>query len=57
LYSTVDDLFLWNQALYTEQLLTKYKELLFNAYVPAGPGHYGYGWFVNKALNEEKMKA
>lgn len=58
LYSTVDDLFLWNQALYTEQLLsTKYKELLFNSYIPAGPGHYGYGWFVNKDFNGEKNES
>lgn len=55
LYSTVDDLYLWNQALYTEQLLsTKYKDLIFNSYIPAGPGHYGYGWFINKAFNGEK---
>lgn len=55
LYSTVDDLYLWDQALYTEQLLSKkYKDLLFNSYIPAGPGHYGYGWFINKAFNGEK---
>ncbi|MDI1307444.1 MAG: serine hydrolase, partial [bacterium] len=22
--------------------------------IPAGPGHYGYGWFINKAFNGEK---
>ncbi|TDE50124.1 serine hydrolase [Flavobacterium sp. GT3P67] len=54
LYSTVDDLYLWDQALYTDQLLsTKYNHLLFNSYIPAGPGHYGYGWFINKASNGE----
>jgi CubicO group peptidase (beta-lactamase class C family) len=55
LYSTVDDLYLWDQALYSDQLLSKkYKDLLFNSYIPAGPGHYGYGWFINKAFNGEK---
>lgn len=55
LYSTVNDLYLWDQALYTEQLLSKKnKDLLFNSYIPAGPGHYGYGWFINKAFNGEK---
>ena len=58
LYSTVDDLFLWNEALYTEQLLSKKnKELLFNSYISAGPGHYGYGWFINKAFNGEKNES
>ncbi|MFV8347520.1 serine hydrolase [Flavobacterium sp. ZB4P13] len=58
LYSTVDDLYLWDQALYTDQLLsTKYNHLLFNSYIPAGPGHYGYGWFINKASNGEKNES
>ncbi|WP_348811594.1 serine hydrolase [Flavobacterium maritimum] len=55
LYSTVDDLYLWDQALYTDQLLSKkYRDLLFKSYIQAGPGHYGYGWFINSAFNEEK---
>ena len=55
LYATVEDLYLWDQALYTDQLLsTKYRDLLFNSYIPAGSGHYGYGWFINKAFIGEK---
>jgi CubicO group peptidase (beta-lactamase class C family) len=55
MYSTVVDLYLWDQALYTEQLLSKKnKDLLFNSYIPAGPEHYGYGWFVYQAFNAEK---
>jgi CubicO group peptidase (beta-lactamase class C family) len=55
LYSTVEDLYLWDQALYTNQLLSiKNRDLLFNSYIPAGPGYYGYGWFINKASNGEK---
>jgi len=47
LYSTVEDLLLWDQALYTEQLLPKaYMDLIFTAHIP-DPGYggdYGYGW-------------
>jgi CubicO group peptidase (beta-lactamase class C family) len=47
LYSTVDDLYLWDQALYTDILLPeKSKELLFKKHIPAGPSYYGYGWSV-----------
>lgn len=46
-YSTVDDLFLWDQALYTDKLLKE--KTLQTAWTPASPerknGHnYGYGW-------------
>jgi CubicO group peptidase (beta-lactamase class C family) len=49
LYSTVEDLFLWDQALYTDQLLPRTElQRLFEPYVPEidlGPGFgYGYGW-------------
>ncbi len=47
IYSTVEDLYLWDQALYTEQLLPeKYKQLLFDTHIPAGGEHYGYGWEI-----------
>ena len=56
LYSTVEDMFLWDRALYTDQLLNrKYRELMFtpNADVPevkAAGGRprsiYGYGWQI-----------
>ncbi len=49
LYSTAEDLFIWDQALYTDQLLSaKLKELLFKPYVPMGGAAYGYGWGVGK---------
>ncbi len=45
MYSTVEDLFLWDQALYTTQLLSsKFKEIMFRPYL----NNYGYGWRVNK---------
>ncbi|WP_409417253.1 serine hydrolase [Flavobacterium sp. PS2] len=53
LYSTVEDLYLWDQALYTEKLLSaKYKELLFNKYINtrfSATSYYGYGWFIEEA--------
>ena len=55
LYSTVEDLFLWDQALYTDKLLSaKTKELLFKPYISS----YGYGWGIRqKSLpdSEEKL--
>ncbi len=44
LYSTVEDLYLWDRALYGETLLPKgAKELYFTP----GLGHYAFGWVVN----------
>ncbi len=49
LYSTVEDLYLWDQALYGNQLLRKENlELLFTKHIPSGGGHYGYGWGVGE---------
>ena len=50
LFSTLDDLFLWDQALNTERLVSKAKlELAFtsgmtNDRTPVG---YGFGWHTN----------
>jgi CubicO group peptidase (beta-lactamase class C family) len=54
LYSTVEDLYLWDQALYTDKLLSKdLKELLFKKHI----GNYGYGWAVaQKKLSDSKEK-
>jgi CubicO group peptidase (beta-lactamase class C family) len=49
IYSTVEDLYLWDQALYSEILVSKkYSDLLFDMYVPAGSRYYGYGWFTSE---------
>lgn len=43
MYSTVDDLYLWDKALYEDKLLSaKNKELMFKPNL----GNYAYGWFV-----------
>jgi len=60
LYSTSEDLFLWDQALYIDQLLPRTElELMFEPFIreigdntpgmPAALGFgYGYGWFVGR---------
>jgi CubicO group peptidase (beta-lactamase class C family) len=49
LYSTVEDLHLWNTALYSNQLLRKENmDLLFIKHIPAGGGYYGYGWDIGE---------
>ncbi len=49
MYSTVEDLLRWDQALYTEKVLPKkYMDLMFTPYVEAFGMHYGYGWSVGK---------
>jgi len=58
LYSTVEDLYLWDRALYTEKMLpNKLKEIMFQPHVKAFGDHYAYGWSINErkvADSEEK---
>ncbi|MEO7992586.1 MAG: serine hydrolase [Chryseolinea sp.] len=59
MYSTVEDLYLWDQALYGNQLLRKENmELLFTKHIASGGGHYGYGWGVGEVRlgNTEERK-
>lgn len=45
LYSTVEDLYLWDQALYTDKLISaKSKELMFKPFLD----NYAYGWGITK---------
>ncbi len=48
LYATVEDLFLWDQALYTNKLLSKeYMDLYFKPYIRGfGNSYYAYGWAI-----------
>jgi tetratricopeptide (TPR) repeat protein len=49
MYSTVEDLYLWDQALYTNQLASeKAMDLIFTGHVAAGPTQYGYGWGISQ---------
>ena len=46
MYSTVEDLYLWDQALYTDKLLSaKSKELMYKPFLE----DYAYGWVVKNA--------
>ncbi len=46
MYSTVEDLYLWDQALYTDKLLSaQSKELMFKPFLEK----YAYGWIVTEA--------
>lgn len=49
MYSTVEDLYLWDQALYTTKLLPQeYLDMMTKKYVIDGGGHYGYGWMIQQ---------
>lgn len=54
LYSTVEDLYRWAQALATDELLPQpLLDLLFTPYaeIPQSDGaHYGYGWVISQQL-------
>jgi CubicO group peptidase (beta-lactamase class C family) len=52
LYSTTEDLFKWDQALYTERLVTR--ESLETIFTSHGFG-YGYGWFINEDQNRKTI--
>ncbi len=50
IFSTVEDLYLWDQALYTEALLPKkFMALIFDKQIPAWRQHYGYGWNIGES--------
>lgn len=47
LYSTVEDMYRWDQALYTEQLVPQaLLEEMFTPFAATPIGGYGYGWIV-----------
>jgi CubicO group peptidase (beta-lactamase class C family) len=50
LYSTAEDLLLWDTALYTERLIPK---RALDAMFTAGKGGVGFGWFVGRELNRQ----
>ena len=49
LYSTVEDLYKWDRALYTNKILSEEsKELMFSPHIKDGDGDYGYGWMMTE---------
>jgi len=56
LYSTIEDLYRWDQVLYTEQLIPRdLLDLMFTpqASTPIRSLSYGYGWFVGEMSNHQ----
>ncbi len=53
LYSTVSDLYLWDQALYTNTLISRQSlETAFTPYITSNlfpTSRYGYGWFITRS--------
>jgi len=58
LYSTVEDLYRWDQALSANQLISKeLRDTMFTAAVPipeADGYGYGYAWFIDKQFNQQR---
>ncbi|MNP13050.1 Penicillin-binding protein 4* [compost metagenome] len=49
--STVEDLYLWDQALYTNKLVnSETLEAIFTNYTHSGGERYGYGWIIDNSL-------
>lgn len=59
MYSTVEDLYRWDQALYTEKLLPQaHMDVMFDKHVPIYGRHYGYGWEIGemaKGWSDERV--
>lgn len=52
LYSTVGDMFVWDQALYGEKILKK--SSLEKMFTPV-KGNYGYGWVIDEAYDHKRI--
>lgn len=52
IYSTVEDMLLWDQALYSEKLVSR--ETMNEIFTP-GIEDYGYGWVIDKNLNRKRV--
>ncbi|WP_369011085.1 serine hydrolase domain-containing protein [Paenibacillus sp. MER TA 81-3] len=52
MYSTVDDLYKWDQALYSEKLVSKTTMDLF---LQSNVFNYGFGWFLDKRYDRRRV--
>lgn len=61
IYSTVEDMLLWDKALYTEDLVSKNTlDLIFTPYANSGEtgskeNDYSYGWFIDKMYGRNRI--
>jgi CubicO group peptidase (beta-lactamase class C family) len=57
LYSTVEDMYRWDQALYTEQLVPQaLLGRMFTSFADSPLGGYGYGWFITRQHNRPVVR-
>lgn len=52
LYSTTEDLFAWNEALFSDKILTAQSR---TAMMTPGKGNYGYGLVMNQQFNRQRV--
>ena len=52
LYSTIEDLLRWDQALYTEKLVSR--QILAEIFTPF-KDKYGYGWIITKQFDRQRI--
>lgn len=55
LYSTTEDLYKWDRALYTEEILPSVeRDKVFTPFIPIPYSYlsYGYGWFIGKQFDQ-----
>jgi CubicO group peptidase (beta-lactamase class C family) len=60
LYSTVEDLMIWNKSFYSDKILERKSwDTMFTGYVKAfGNAQYGYGWAIDKYFDgKDSLKA
>ena len=57
LYSTTEDLLLWDKALYTEKILSRESlDEMFTPFKDLTPGKgYAYGWYTTKRFNRQEI--
>jgi CubicO group peptidase (beta-lactamase class C family) len=54
-FSTVEDLFKWDEALYAEKIIKRAtQDKMFTSYKEGGEG-YGYGWFISSKEGRKKQ--
>ncbi|MDX2359681.1 MAG: beta-lactamase family protein [Crocinitomicaceae bacterium] len=59
MYSTVEDLFLWDQGLHANSLISvEMKKLMFTEHIPTSGTHYGYGFGISdlKISEDESVR-
>jgi CubicO group peptidase (beta-lactamase class C family) len=57
LYSTVEDLYRWDQALYGQDLVSQdLLDTMFTPFVPSPIGEFGYGWIISTERGRQLVR-